>query len=105
LDAVLKFEKKRLKELERTYPGIVESILHFDKASLPLCPRCGSENTANVQVGTIGRAINIAAATTKLKLIANGPKPGRYFCNACDRFFNKPAATRNLKPQKQKHGR
>lgn len=58
------------------------------KADLPPCPDCGSEDTASVQIGVIQRTMNIAAATTKFKLIPNGPKPGPYFCNACDRFFS-----------------
>jgi hypothetical protein len=73
--------------LENRYPGITESILRFERAELPACPRCGSQDTANVQVGLIGRTIDIAAATTKFKLIPNGPKPGAYFCNACGEFF------------------
>jgi hypothetical protein len=77
-----------LDELERRYPGIRDQILHFEDASLPACPRCGSQNTAEVNVGIIGRTISIAAATTKFKLIPNGPKPGHYFCNACKTFFN-----------------
>jgi len=55
---------------------------------LPACSRCGSENTADVQCGIIGRTINIAAATTKVKLIPNGPKAGACFCNTCNEFFN-----------------
>jgi len=55
---------------------------------LPQCPRCGSKDTADVQCGIIGRTINIAAATTRFKLIPNGPAPGKYFCNACDEFFD-----------------
>jgi hypothetical protein len=39
-------------------------------------------------MGIIGRAISIAAATTKFKLIPNGPKPGKYFCYICDKFFD-----------------
>ena len=85
---MLKIDKKRLNHLEKKYPGIRESILRFDKAVLPVCTRCESKDTADVQCGIIGRTINIAAATTKIKLIANGPKPGKYFCNACEKFFN-----------------
>ena len=85
---MLKIDEHTLHELDATYPGIRESILRFEGASLPTCPRCGSPDTADVQVGIIGRTINIAAATTKCKLIPNGPRDGKYFCNACDIFFN-----------------
>ena len=51
-----------------------------------MCARCGSTKTAGVHCGIVGRTINLAAATTKFKLIANGPRPGQYFCNACNEF-------------------
>ena len=85
---MLKVDKETLKRMERKYPGIGEEILYFEKAKLPVCTRCGSENTADVQCGIIGRTINITAATTKFKLIVNGPRPGRFFCNVCKKFFN-----------------
>ncbi len=85
---MLKINKQTLDHIERQYPGNRETILYFEEAKLPACLRCRSEDTADVQCGIIGRTINIAAATTKFKLIANGPKPGRYFCNACKEFFN-----------------
>ena len=85
---MLKINKETLDHIEKQYPGIGKTILYFEKATLPVCSRCGSEDTADVQCGIIGRTINIAAATTKFKLIANGPKPGKYFCNACNECFN-----------------
>lgn len=85
---MLKIDKEALDQMEEQHPGIGETILRFEEAALPVCPRCGSENTADVQCGIIGRTIYIAAATTKLRLIANGPKPGKYFCNTCNEFFN-----------------
>jgi hypothetical protein len=85
---MLKVDKETLGRMESNYSGIVESILRFEEIELPSCPHCGSNNTAQVQCGVIGRTINIAAATTKFKLIPNEPKPGNYFCNACKGFFN-----------------
>ncbi len=85
---MLKADKETLESMERNYPGIKEQINHFEKANLPPCARCKSNNIADVQVGIIGRTIHIAAATTKVKLIPNDPKPGRYFCNECEDFFN-----------------
>jgi hypothetical protein len=38
---------------------------------------------ASVQVGVIGLTIRLAATCRKFKLIANGPKPGNWFCNSC----------------------
>lgn len=85
---MLKIDKETLDHMEKGSPGIGETILRFDEATLPVCSGCGSENTADVQCGIVGRTANIAAATTKFKLIANGPKPGKYFCNVCNEFFN-----------------
>ena len=85
---MLKIANKELDRLEKQYRGIARQIRQFENAVLPQCPRCGSKDTADVQCGIIGRTINIAAATTKFKLIPNGPAPGKYFCNACNEFFD-----------------
>jgi hypothetical protein len=85
---MLKISEKEIMSMEASYPGIAETIMTFENAILPKCSKCGSDHTADVQVGVIGRTIYICAATNKFKLIANGPRPGRYFCNACEEFFN-----------------
>jgi hypothetical protein len=85
---MLKIDQTTLDNLEKQYDGIIKTILHFENASLPSCVYCQSSDTADVQVGVIGRTICIAGATTKFKLIANGPKPGKYFCNACQKYFD-----------------
>jgi hypothetical protein len=48
---------------------------------------------ASVQVGVIGLTIRLAATCRKFKLIANGPKPGNWFCNSCQQFFSIPDET------------
>ena len=85
---MLKFTQEQIERLELIYPGIKDQILWFENAILPVCSYCTSEDTADVQIGIIGRTINICAATTKFKLINYGPRPGRYFCNTCRRFFD-----------------
>lgn len=85
---MLKVDKKTLDHMEQGYPGILENIMDFETAILPSCPHCKSDNTADVQVGIIGRTINIVAATTKFRLIANGPRPGKYYCHGCKGYFN-----------------
>ena len=85
---MLKVEREVLDRMEATYPGICSQIQHFEEAALPNCPYCGSEDTADVQCGIIGRTIYIAHATTKFKLIANNPREGEHFCNSCERFFD-----------------
>ena len=85
---MLKVDREELDNIEKSYPGIMESILRFENAKLPACPHCGSEDTADVQVGVIGRTMHIAVATTKFRLLMNGPKPGEYACNACNTYFN-----------------
>ena len=84
---MLRFNERRLQETEALYPGILEQIMRFENATLPECPHCDSENTADVQIGIIGRTTQIAAATTKFTLIPNGPRPGRYYCQNCKQFF------------------
>jgi hypothetical protein len=75
--------------VEDSSPDIAEQIRRFDKAELPACPFCGSKDTASVQVGMVGRALTIAASTTKVKLVPNAKdKLGNYFCNACKKYFN-----------------
>lgn len=85
---MLKINKETLDHIEKQYPGIGKTKLYFETATLPVCSRCGSEDTAEVGGGLVGRSINIAAATTKFKLVPNSPKPGKYFCNTCNEFFN-----------------
>lgn len=65
-----------------------EQYKRFMQLEVPPCPRCGTCNTASVQVGVIGITIRLAATCRKFKLIPNGPKPGQWFCNSCSRFFN-----------------
>jgi hypothetical protein len=75
--------------LEENHPGITEQIRRYAEAELPSCPHCGSDDTASVQVGMVGRAVTIAASTTKVKLVPNAKdKLGLYFCNACKKYFN-----------------
>lgn len=85
---MLKVDRKTLDELEKQHSGVVEQIMRFENAQLPSCPHCNSNDTADVQVGVIGRTISIAAATTKFKLIPNAPKLGNYFCNQCEKYFD-----------------
>jgi hypothetical protein len=84
---MIKIDQNTLERMERNYPGIGQNIRHYEAAVLPACTPCGSEETATVSCGLIGRSINVAAATTKIKLLANGPRPGQYFCHACEAFF------------------
>jgi len=65
-----------------------EQDKRFMQLEVPPCPRCGTCNTASVQVGVIGITIRLAATCPKFKLIPNGPKPGEWFCNSCGRFFD-----------------
>jgi hypothetical protein len=84
---MLKVSQKYIDDLEQQYPGIRESIMYFENAELPACPHCGSDDTASVQVGAVGRLLAILRATSKVTMVANGPKPGEYFCNKCRKHF------------------
>lgn len=70
-----------------------EQYRRFTQMEVPACTKCGSRNTASVQVGVIGITIRLAATCRKFKLIPNGPKPGSWFCNSCERFFSIPDET------------
>ena len=84
---MLKVDEEVLTQLRGRYPGIVGAIMRFENAHVPPCRCCASEDTARVLVGIIGRTINIAAATTKVTLVPNGPPPGRWRGNACEEYF------------------
>ena len=89
--ATMEFKPVEMKPSAKkdNYPDITEQIRRFAEADLPSCPHCGSEDTASVQVGMVGRAITIAASTTKVKLVPNAKdKLGIYFCNECGKYFN-----------------
>lgn len=82
-------EKEKMAELKRgDYPGITSEVRHFEEAILPACTHCGSNDTASVQIGIIGRTITIACRTRKFYLIPNGPAPGKYFCRKCGQYFD-----------------
>lgn len=85
---MIKRKPEELAHMEELYPGIIESIMRFENADLPPCVHCGSENTASVQVGVIGRTMHIDVSTTKIRLLLNGPKPGKYYCNACKKYYD-----------------
>jgi len=80
-----------IKQLESQYAGITAQIWRFEQADLPACPVCGSTDTASVQIGVIGRTINIGAATTKFHLMLNENDKGIYFCNVCRKQFGPSA--------------
>jgi hypothetical protein len=84
---MLKLTLQELESLESSYPGITKDVMVFENTDLPCCTKCQSSDTADVQIGIIGRTINICSSTTKFKLIPNQPRPGRYFCNSCNKFF------------------
>ena len=85
---MLKISEADFYELECKYEGIVSQIRRFEESSLPDCPDCGTSDTAEVNVGIIGRTILLSAATTKFKLIPNAPKEGDYWCNECRTYFD-----------------
>ena len=85
---MLKISPTALDDLEARHPDIRSQILGFENAEVPPCPHCGSTDTARVNVGMIPRTLAIAAATTKFKLLLNGPVPGHHACNTCGGFFD-----------------
>ena len=61
---MLMIDKETQAHIEKQYPGIGETILYFEKASLPAYSRCGSEDTAEVGVGLVGRSSHRLAGRT-----------------------------------------
>ena len=84
---MIKITEHEIRKMEEQRPGITEQIWDFENMDLPACPVCGSADTASVQVGGIGRTINIGAATTKFHLMLNVNDKGIYFCNVCRKQF------------------
>ena len=62
---MLKENETYLDYVEQQYPGIKEQIYSYDRAELPACIHCGSDDTAQVIAGVIGRTICLAGATTR----------------------------------------
>jgi hypothetical protein len=85
---MIKISQEALDSMEISYPGFKRNVAYFEAMDIPPCPKCGSTNTASVQVGIIGRTIHLCGATTKFTLVPNSPKPGKYFCQSCRYFFN-----------------
>jgi|FLOH01.1.fsa_nt_gi hypothetical protein len=85
---MLKMNDEGLDRLENDYPGIKKNILKIENTVLPACARCGSEDTAMIGVGIVGRSCRMTGATTKWRVIPNGPPPGEFFCNPCNEFFD-----------------
>jgi hypothetical protein len=84
---MLLVNEAELERMEAERPGIRAQIRRFEEKVVPTCSLCGSCETASVFVGIIGRTIAIAGATTKARLIPNGPAPAPYFCWACSSYF------------------
>ena len=85
----LRLDQQTKIRIEENYPGILGQIERFEKADLPLCLHCGSDDTASVQVGVNGRTMTIATFTSKFKLVLNvEDKKGKYFCNKCGSYFD-----------------
>lgn len=79
---------------ERDYPGFIEMVIRHENAVLPLCPKCGSDNTATVSRGIVSRSIHLASATTKFRLHPN--PPGKYYCYVCDEYYSPEDCSRPL---------
>ena len=86
---MIKVSQTTILKMEAQYPGITEQIMHYENEALPICPLCGSENTASVQVGIIGRTIYLATATSKFHLLPNRNEEPEFYCNHCRKYFPK----------------
>ena len=85
---MLNISEAGLDSLDKSHPGIKKSILEIEAKVLPACVHCGSDDTASVGMGLVGRSMRMAGAPTKYHLIPGGPRPGEFFCNSCREYFN-----------------
>ena len=83
---MFKVGEDRLKSTKASHPGFIEMVNHFENADIPICPFCGSNDTATVNVGIIRLTMYLTMATTKFHLRAN-ERPGDYYCNACKKYY------------------
>ena len=90
---MLKVSQADLDQFESEYPGIGREIMAFEAATLPGCPHCHSTRTAIVHVGIIARTMTVATATSKFQLVPDGPRPGKFYCSECRRYFDGDLAT------------
>jgi hypothetical protein len=87
---MLKVDQQWIDEVDAQRPGFRKTVEHWDAAELPPCPSCGSDDTAQVSAGLVGKSIHLAAATTKI--LPNG-HPADFYCNQCESYFNEGGAT------------
>src|SRR5262245_45554430 len=83
---MLKVDEWWIRQVEEQYPGFRATLEHHESLLMPRCPTCSSDATAKVMCGVVGRTMHLAAATTKVKLVANG-RPTDYFCTSCESLF------------------
>ena len=71
--------------LEQVYAKILKQ---YNEMDVPQCVHCASTDTASVECGVIRLTMALSANCRKFKLIGNGPKPAKWYCNNCEAFFN-----------------
>jgi hypothetical protein len=84
-EAMVTTDPEWLSRAERGYPGFQKALAYYESLRLPVCPRCGGEPSTLIS-GLTGRTIALAAATTRVKLLANR-RAGNFFCSRCDELF------------------
>ena len=52
---MLKLDEDAMQDPETQYPGVREQVMRFENARLPVCSHCGSADTAEANIGIIGR--------------------------------------------------
>lgn len=84
---MLTVSEESIMNMDASYPGIAEQVHRFEAMEIPSCDKCGSGDTAIIQVGLVVRTMYLAMATTKFKLLPNYNGHGIYFCNSCKAQF------------------
>ncbi len=84
---MLKIANESIERAEEIHPGFREMVDRYEALELPPCPGCDSADTARVSSGIVSRSIHLAAASSRFKLVPGIPE-GRYWCNACECYFD-----------------
>lgn len=87
---MLKIPAAELAILEKDYPGILKTIESMENSASPPCPVCGSVEASTFVVGTTGRTIALASATTRCHLVPNTKADSEgmtWYCASCQHAF------------------
>jgi|JI6StandDraft_1071083.scaffolds.fasta_scaffold23039_3 hypothetical protein len=87
---MLKLTAAALSDLEKHYPGIQAQIASMEDTPSGPCPDCGRVDAARIIIGSTGRTLALAAASSRCHLLPNGTDETQgmaWFCHPCQKAF------------------